>query len=106
MPASLATLDTRSQPARAIVVSAVSIAALTLVGDIGLAWSFSAMTVLLYYGLTNLSVLALDRKRITAWCGLVSCLFLSVFVPLQVWLIGAGLIAAGLLWKTVYTRSH
>lgn len=105
MPASLATLDARSQPRRAIVLSALTIAALTLVGDIGLAWSFSAMTVLLYYGLTNLSALVLDRRRPTAWLGLVSCIFLSVFVPLQVWLAGAGLMAVGLLWKTVFTRA-
>jgi APA family basic amino acid/polyamine antiporter len=105
MPASLAALDARSQPRRAIVLSALTIAALTLVGDIGLAWSFSAMTVLLYYGLTNLSALVLDRRRPTAWLGLVSCIFLSVFVPLQVWLVGAGLMAVGLLWKTVFTRA-
>jgi APA family basic amino acid/polyamine antiporter len=46
MPLSLARLDTRSQPVTAILVSASLVAALTLIGDIGLAWSFSAMTVL------------------------------------------------------------
>jgi APA family basic amino acid/polyamine antiporter len=80
------------------------VAGLTLVGDIGLAWSFSAMTVLLYYGLTNLSALAVDRRRPTGWLGLASCVFLSFFVPLPVWLTGAGLIAAGVAWKVVYTK--
>lgn len=104
MPSSLARLDNRSQPVVAILLSAALVAALTSIGDIGLAWSFSAMTVLLYYGLTNLAALAIDRKRPTAWLGLASCLFLSFFVSLVVWVAGMALIAAGLVWKTVYVR--
>lgn len=105
MPPALARLDDRSQPTRAIVLSAALVAALTLIGDIALAWSFSAMTVLLYYGLTNLAALALDRGRPTAWLGLASCLFLSFFVPFGIWITGVALIALGLGWKTVYTRA-
>jgi basic amino acid/polyamine antiporter, APA family len=104
MPSGLARLDRRSEPAAAIIVSAVLVAALTLLGDISLAWSFSAMTVLLYYGLTNLSALAVSGRRPTAWLGLFSCLFLSFFVPLGVWLTGAALLAFGLIWKTVHAR--
>ena len=103
MPARLAHLDRRRQPLSAIAVSGALIALVTLVGDIGLAWSFSAMTVLLYYGLTNLATLSVDRSRVTAWAGLISCTCLSLFVPLQVWLIGAGLIGAGLLWRLTGT---
>jgi len=105
MPARLAVLDRRTQPVAAIVVSGALIAATTLLGDISLAWTFSAMTVLLYYGLTNLSALALDRGRATAWAGLVSCLGLSLFVPLEVWLTGAGLVVAGLVLRTVSVRT-
>lgn len=104
MPSALAALDGRGEPRTAIIVSSLLVAALTLLGDIGLAWSFSAMTVLLYYGLTNLSALALDRRRPTGWLGLASCLFLSFFVAPGVWLAGAALIAAGLIWKIVYTK--
>lgn len=99
MPEALARLDARSNPARAIVVASLPILAIALIGDISIAWSFSAFTVLLYYGITNLSALALDRGRWTAWAGLASCGFLSFFVQLEVWLTGAGLIALGLLWK-------
>jgi APA family basic amino acid/polyamine antiporter len=105
MPAHLAVLDARMQPTAAIVVSGALIAAATLLSDISLAWTFSAMTVLLYYGLTNLSALALDRRRATAWAGLVSCLGLSLFVPLEVWLTGAGLVVAGLVLRTVSVRT-
>jgi APA family basic amino acid/polyamine antiporter len=100
MPQGLARLDARSVPVTAIVTSAVPVAGLTLLGDIALAWSFSAFSVLLYYGITNLAALRLDRRRLTGWLGLASCLFLSFFVPIEVWLTGAGLIAIGLLWKS------
>jgi len=105
MPTALATLDPRSEPRNAVLLSTLVVAALTLVGDIGLAWSFSAMTVLLYYGLTNLAALSVDRSRPTAWLGMLSCLLLSFFVPLGIWLTGAGLLAAGLVWKTIRHRA-
>ncbi|HEX6299858.1 MAG TPA: APC family permease [Acidimicrobiia bacterium] len=104
MPGRLARLDRRQEPVAAIVVSAVLVSALTLIRDISLAWSFSAMTVLLYYGLTNLSALAVNRKRANAWLGLLSCVSLSFFVPLGVWLTGISMLALGLIWKTVYRR--
>lgn len=105
MPAALARLDQRSEPTRAIVLAAVLVATLTLIGDIGLAWSFSAMTVLLYYGITNLAALALDRRRTTAWLGLGSCVFLSFFVSFGVWITGIALIVVGLGWKAIYART-
>jgi APA family basic amino acid/polyamine antiporter len=104
MPSPLGRLDGRKQPTIAIVVAALAIAGLTLLGDIGLAWSFSAMTVLLYYGITNLAALAVDRRRPTAWLGLGSCVFLSFFVTPEVWVAGAGLLGLGLVWKTVFAR--
>lgn len=104
MPAGLAHLGRASQPIAAIVLSGGLVAAVTLIGDISLAWSFSAMTVLLYYGITNLSALRLDPRRPTAWMGLASCVFLSFFVPFTIWLTGLGLIAAGLIWKTVFAH--
>jgi APA family basic amino acid/polyamine antiporter len=105
MPAVLSRLNERAQPGSAIVLSAGLVIGLTLLGDISLAWSFSAMTVLLYYGLTNLAALAVDRRRVTGWLGLASCVFLSFFVPLGIWITGAALIVGGLLWKTAYKRA-
>lgn len=100
MPEALARLDRRSVPVVAIITAAMPIAVIALIGDISLAWTFSAFTVLLYYGITNLAALRLDRGRWTAWAGLLSCLFLSFFVPAGVWITGTGLIAVGLIWKT------
>jgi APA family basic amino acid/polyamine antiporter len=98
MPARLSLLDAKSQPLAATVLSGVTIALVCLLGDIRLAWSFSGFTVLLYYGITNLAALKLDRRRWTAWVGLASCVLFSFFVTIQVWLIGIGLVLLGLLW--------
>ncbi len=99
MPRRFGRLNSRGQPVAAISLSGSLVALVTLVGDISLAWSFSAMTVLLYYAITNLAALKVDHTRPTAWAGLASCLFLSVFVPPNIWLLGIGLVLSGLAWK-------
>ena len=105
MPAALSQLDSKANPSIAIIVAGVLVGAVTLVGDIRTAWNFSAMAVLLYYGITNLAALRLDQGRVTSWVGLASCVLLSFFVPLAVWLVGFALIGLGLLWKVrVFAR--
>ncbi|MET0566927.1 MAG: APC family permease [Acidimicrobiia bacterium] len=99
MPERLSRLDHRSTPVAAISISAVPVLLVVLLGNISIAWSFSAFTVLLYYGITNLSAIAVDRRRWTAWLGLISCALLSFYVSPIVWIIGAGLVVLGLIWK-------
>ncbi len=99
MPRRLSKLDHRATPAAAISISAVPILIIVGIGDLAIAWSFSAFTILLYYGITNLSALALDRRRWTAWLGLISCAVLSFYVPVSVWVVGAALVAIGLVWQ-------
>jgi len=96
-------------PRRAVLVTGGVIAAIALVGDVGLTWSFSAFTVLVYYALTNLAALRLppeDRRspRAVAAAGLVSCLGLAFWVDPVVWGVGLGLVAAGLAWHAVARR--
>ena len=86
-----------------LIVSAI-ISLIVLIGDIRIAWSFSAFAVLIYYSITNLCVLRMDHsERIfpvwPAWIGLASCLFLAFWVPPHVWGNGLALIAIGLLWQ-------
>lgn len=88
-----------------IGVSAI-ILAFTLIGDIKLAWSFSAFTVLIYYSITNLAALRMppEERRYPRWVsqlGLAACLFLAFQVDARTWQIGLGLIALGLGWHTV-----
>lgn len=101
MPAGLdyVSASTRS-PTRAVWAVGAAIGGLVLLGDIRLTWSFSAFTVLVYYGITNLAALRLPDEarrfpRWIAWAGLVSCFGLAFFVDWQVWLAGLALLGLG-----------
>ncbi|MGE9296227.1 MAG: APC family permease, partial [Puniceicoccales bacterium] len=98
----LAKLDRQKQPRNAILAVGGLIAVLCMLGDIKLAWSFSACTVLIYYAILNLAALRLkDDQRLypkwVAWIGLASCFFLVFWVTIGAWLAGLAAIAAGLL---------
>ena len=85
------------------------IAGLTLLGDVRTTWSFSALTVLVYYSITNLSALRLTGEqrlypRFVSAAGLMGCLSLAAFVPLQTIGVGAAFLAAGLLWHFMSPR--
>src|SRR5690606_7562003 len=87
-------------PTRAVWAVGIAIAALVLLGDIRATWSFSAFTVLVYYGLTNLAALRLPKEarrfpRWIAWAGLLSCFGLAFFVDWKVWLAGLALLGLG-----------
>jgi APA family basic amino acid/polyamine antiporter len=87
----------------------VFIAGLVLIGNVRTTWSFSAFTVLIYYSLTNYAALQLsdDERyfpRWISWLGLAACLFLAFWVELQIWLIGLGLLIAGLIWQQLAQR--
>jgi APA family basic amino acid/polyamine antiporter len=61
---------------------------------------------LIYYALTNGAALRLpaEQRLYPTWVaglGLLACLFLAFWVERQIWLIGLGLIAAGLAWHAV-----
>jgi hypothetical protein len=77
-----------------------------LIGNVKVTWSFSAFTVLIYYAITNFAALRLPKEKrlyssLFAWGGLVACLLLAFFVERQIWLVGLGLIATGLLWHAL-----
>lgn len=106
MPATLDHVSegTRS-PTRAVWAIGAFIAALVLLGDVETTWSFSAFTVLVYYGLTNLSALGLPVEarrfpRWVAWAGLIGCFGLAFFVEWQVWLAGLGLLGIGFIVRS------
>jgi APA family basic amino acid/polyamine antiporter len=110
MPRALAQLDAKGAPGVAVFVTGAIIALLTLLGDVRLTWSFSAFTVLIYYAITNLAALTLPPQarlfpRWVAGAGLVFCLSLAFFVEPTVWLIGLGLILAGLIWHVTARRA-
>ena len=79
------------------------IAALAATGSVKTTWTFSAFTVLIYYAVTNLAALRLPaNERLYgkgwAWAGLLACLALAFAIEWQVWSVGLGVLAIGLLW--------
>ena len=107
MPARFGRLDpTGTTPRAAVIAVGILIAALAALGDVRTTWAFSAFTVLVYYAITNLAALTLtaEQRSFPRWVaasGLVSCLALAFFVEREIWLVGLGLLALGLLWHAV-----
>jgi basic amino acid/polyamine antiporter, APA family len=96
-------------PTVAVIIMGTFISLLVLLGDVRTTWAFSAFNVLIYYGITNLAALQIpaDKRRFPKWvayAGLIACFGLSFFVPLGIWLVGAGLLLLGLAWKLFVTR--
>lgn len=110
MPAIFAKLNAKgTAPVPALIAVGGVIALLTLLGDVKTTWGFSAFTVLIYYSITNLAALFIPTEarffpRWVSVAGLLSCLGLAFFVPLQIWVLGLAMLALGLLWFFVAKR--
>lgn len=110
MPPTFARLSASgTAPAAAVVAVGLLIAGLASHGSIETTWAFSAFTVLIYYAITNLAALRLPAEqrlypRWIAMTGLAACPFLAFWVPVTIWAAGLGLIALGLIWKSLAPR--
>lgn len=109
LPRLVGRVDRRGVPVPAVLLTGGAVAALALLGDLELAWSFSAFTVLIYYAVTNLAALRLSRDErlyspLFPLGGLAGCLFLAFWVPPPVWGAGLGLIAVGLGLRALMRR--
>ena len=101
--------DAGTTPVAATIAVGVIIGGLALVGDVKTTWQFSAFTVLIYYSLTNLAALRLPPEarlfpRAFAWMGLAGCFFLAWWVRWEIWAVGVGLIALGLIWHVMAVK--
>ena len=112
LPKSFAKLDTQSNPRLAVLFTGVVVAALCLMGDVRMTWSLSAVTVLLYYGITNLAALRLKEHdqifpKWVSLIGLLSCGFLSISVEQESWFTTGILVVPAVLFSVVLrSRSH
>lgn len=111
LPQATAALNKQHTAAPNSVYLAVAvIAVLTLTGNVQIAWSFSAFTVLIYYGITNLAALRIPPEqrfipRIVSIAGLIGCLGLAFFIDLYVIIAGCFFIAVGMIWHALrYAR--
>jgi basic amino acid/polyamine antiporter, APA family len=108
LPGVLARVETESgSPRIAVAAVGAGILALVLLGDVRTTWSFSAFTVLIYYGITNLAALRLpaEARRYPRWIpslGLAACLFLAFQVEVRVWVVGVALLSGGLLLRAIF----
>lgn len=104
LPHSMARLSNdRSSAPNAVYLTVAVMALLVVLGGVHLAWSFSAFTVLTYYGITNLAALKVSNEhrfvpRFVSVVGLISCLGLVFFIQWQIFIGGVAFIIAGLIW--------
>lgn len=109
MPSPLARIEGGS-PGPAVLAMGNVVALLVLVGDIRLTWSFSALTVLVYYALANLAALAMPEEqrlypRWVSGLGLAGCLSLTVWIERELWLVGAILLAVGFALRALLSAT-
>lgn len=101
--------EVRNTPTVAVLFVTLIILIIIAQGDLRVAWSFSAFTVLLYYGITNLAALKLTKEeryypRAISYAGLGACLFLAFWVEVRIWLFGLALLGAGHLFRFLFAR--
>ena len=104
LPRGVASVNRSSSPFVAVLLTGVAVAALVSLRDLVGLLSVSAFSVLVYYGLTNVSALRLGRPNqlvpsAVPACGLVFCLALAASVPVRQLAVGAAVLGAGVLWR-------
>ena len=110
MPSIVARLDEEgTTPWVAVIVMGLVVMGLILLGDIRMAWSLSAFTVLIYYGITNLAAIRLPKRLrlypvFIPWCGLISCLGLAACVNRHAMITGIVIVVIGLIWHRIVFR--
>lgn len=100
----------RTSAPKAVWVTFIVMVLIVVSGDLKIAWSFSAFTVLVYYSITNLAALRVksEQRFVPRWIsllGLISCLSLAAFIELQIMYVGLILIGVGLIWHA-FRASH
>ena len=110
LPGPLARVNAASSPVAAVLATGVAVGALVALQDLPRLLSVSAFTVLVYYGLTNLSALRLSAEerfvpRAVAWTGLGFCAVLAAAVPPREMAVGAGILGVGWLWRLAWRRA-
>ncbi|WP_417683603.1 APC family permease [Pseudidiomarina aquimaris] len=111
LPHAWATLNsTRTSAPTATWVTAAVMIAIAALGGIRLAWTFSAFTVLIYYSITNLAALKVQREQrfiAKTWSllGLVGCVSLAAMLHVGTVFIGLVLLILGLAWHRYRYRA-
>ena len=104
LPRSFSAVNDRGVPQSATILVAVIIGGLVLLGDVKVSWSFSAFTVLLYYSVTNLCAISIEKESRLyplwiSWVGLVGCLSLAFWISPKIVFIGLIVLLIGLFLR-------
>lgn len=109
LPSGFTRVNAASSPTAAVLATGLVVASLVSVRSMAALLAVSAFTVLVYYGLTNLSALRLKREErlvhpAVSVIGLIFCLALIASVPPRQMAVGAGILIVGALGRFVLKR--
>jgi APA family basic amino acid/polyamine antiporter len=108
LPVALAAVHPRFEvPHRAQVAVGAVVAVVAAVVDLRAVIGFSSFGVLVYYAIANASAwtLSADRRRIVSVIGLAGCLLLAFLLPVWSVIVGAAVLAAGIVLYLVRRTS-
>lgn len=93
-------------PVNSIIATSTIVLAFVLTGSLVQVAALTSLTILIYYAVTNISALKLHSEkrrfpRPIPVAGLISCIGLAVFVPLEQWLWTFLLLALGIVYLIV-----
>ena len=91
---------TKAVPRNAILLGGAAMLALAFSADLPHIAYISSFSLLLYYAAMNLSGMKVlkGRIRLVTTLGLLSCLVLMISLPRLSWIVGAAVVAAGVLY--------
>ena len=111
MPAFLGHVDPKNGvPDRAILLTGGIILVLAVFGTLEWIAASATFTILLYYTITNVAALRLERgaklySDWIPWCGLISCLVLAFSLQPRTILLGLMLVVVGFALRALFRRS-
>ena len=93
-------------PVNSVIATSAIVIVLVLTGSLLQVAALTSLTILIYYAVTNLSALKLNSEkrrfpRLIPVAGLISCIGLAVFLPLEQWLWTFLLLALGIIYVIV-----
>ena len=93
-------------PVNSVIVTSAIVIAMVLTGSLVQVAALTSLTILIYYAVTNISALRLQPEKrrfskVVPIAGLISCLGLAVFLPLEQWLWAVLLLALGIVYVII-----
>ena len=93
-------------PVNSVIVTSAIVLVLVLFGSLVQVAALTSLTILIYYAITNVSAMKLQPEkkrfpRIVPIAGLISCIGLALFLPLEQWIWTVLLLALGITYVII-----